>query len=46
MAVNISNWVFRETGVKVSVFEILGQDTIAELSGKIAKGVGFDDETE
>ena len=46
MAVNIANWVFRETGAKVSVFEVLGNDSVTDLSRTIAGKIGFDDDEE
>lgn len=36
VAVGTRNWIFRETGVDVSVFEILSQVAIEELAGQIA----------
>lgn len=35
VAVGVRNWVFRECGVNVSVFEVLGDTSIAELSETI-----------
>ncbi|ORY55289.1 uncharacterized protein BCR38DRAFT_491200 [Pseudomassariella vexata] len=37
VAVGVRNWVFRECGVDVSVFEVLSDSSIAELSAKIVK---------
>ncbi len=36
VAVGTRNWIFRETGVDVSVFEILSESSIAEMAEVIA----------
>ena len=36
VAVGTRNWIFRETGVDVSVFEILSENSIAQLAERIA----------
>lgn len=37
VAVEIRNWLGRELGAQLSVFEILGKDSIADLSAGVAK---------
>ncbi|CZT43607.1 related to polyketide synthase [Rhynchosporium secalis] len=37
VAVGTRNWIFRETGVDVSIFQILSENTIAEMADDIAK---------
>ncbi|KAH7313034.1 beta-ketoacyl synthase domain-containing protein [Rhexocercosporidium sp. MPI-PUGE-AT-0058] len=41
VAVGTRNWIFRETGVDVSIFEILSENTIAEMAEGIAKKCKF-----
>ncbi len=41
VAVGTRNWVFRETGVDVSVFEILSEGSMRSLAGDIAKKCRF-----
>ncbi|PVH82728.1 polyketide synthase [Cadophora sp. DSE1049] len=41
VAVGTRNWIFRETGVDVSIFEILSESTIAEMAEDIAKKCRF-----
>lgn len=41
VAVGVRNWVLSNTGVQVSVFEVLSDKTIAELAGLIAEKGGF-----
>jgi len=41
VAVSVRNWVFTALGVDVSVFEVLSDDTILQLSGEIASRGGF-----
>jgi hypothetical protein len=41
VAVGTRNWIFRETGVDVSVFEILSENSIAQLAERIAKDCKF-----
>ena len=41
VAVGTRNWIFRETGVDVSVFEILSESTLAEMSENIARKCRF-----
>ncbi|KAG4435104.1 hypothetical protein IFR05_009413 [Cadophora sp. M221] len=41
VAVGTRNWIFRETGVDVSIFEILSDNTIAEMAEGITKKCKF-----
>lgn len=41
VAVGTRNWIFRETGVDVSVFEILSENSIGQLAERIAKVCRF-----
>ncbi|KAK8122160.1 polyketide synthase [Apiospora sp. TS-2023a] len=41
VAVGVRNWVFRECGVDVSVFEVLSDMSIYDLSGMIVERGGF-----
>ncbi|KAK0129169.1 polyketide synthase [Cadophora gregata] len=41
VAVGTRNWIFRETGVDVSIFEILSESTIAEMAEDIARKCKF-----
>ncbi|KAK8061351.1 polyketide synthase [Apiospora phragmitis] len=41
VAVGVRNWVFRECGVDVSVFEVLSDASILDLSGTIVARGGF-----
>lgn len=41
VAVGTRNWIFRETGVDVSIFEILSERTIEEMADGIAKKCKF-----
>jgi len=41
VAVGTRNWMFKETGVDVSVFEILSEISIAQLAEKIARQCRF-----
>ena len=41
VAVGVRNWVFRECGVDISVFEVLGDMSIYDLSGVIVERGGF-----
>ncbi|KAK7962516.1 polyketide synthase [Apiospora aurea] len=41
MAVGVRNWVFQECGVEVSVFEVLSDTSIFDLSGTIVGRCGF-----
>jgi hypothetical protein len=37
----VRNWVLSNCNVEVSVFEVLGRDTILEMAGIIAKRGGY-----
>lgn len=41
VAAGVRNWIHSSLGVQVSVFEVLGDKTIAELSATIAERGGF-----
>ncbi|KAH7384895.1 hypothetical protein BKA64DRAFT_152726 [Cadophora sp. MPI-SDFR-AT-0126] len=41
VAVGTRNWIFRETGVDVSIFEILSESTIAEMAEDLARNCKF-----
>jgi NAD(P)-dependent dehydrogenase (short-subunit alcohol dehydrogenase family) len=41
VAVGVRNWVLSNCNVEVSVFEVLGRDTILEMAGIIAKRGGY-----
>ncbi|KAM0256727.1 hypothetical protein ACHAQJ_004795 [Trichoderma viride] len=41
VAVTIRNWIFNNCGVQLSVFEILNESPIAEMSNKIAEKGGY-----
>jgi len=41
VAVGMRNWIFRETGVDVSIFEILSEVAIEDLVVKIARNCRF-----
>ncbi|KAL2061047.1 hypothetical protein VTL71DRAFT_9099 [Oculimacula yallundae] len=41
VAVGTRNWIFRETGVDVSIFEILSEGSIGEMAGDIARKCRF-----
>ncbi|KAF3061052.1 putative translocation protein sec63 protein [Daldinia childiae] len=40
MAVELRNWIWRDFGVKVAVFEILGRTAIEDLAGCVAERAG------
>ncbi|KAK8851669.1 ketoacyl-synt-domain-containing protein [Apiospora arundinis] len=46
VAVGVRNWVFRECGVDVSVFEVLSDMSILDLSGTIVERGGFGGDAE
>ncbi|KAF7555862.1 hypothetical protein G7046_g6445 [Stylonectria norvegica] len=44
VAVGVRNWVLSNTGVEVSVFEVLSDKTVAELAADIAAKGGYGDD--
>lgn len=41
VAVDVRNWIYREAGADVAVFEVLQSSSLAALAGRVVEGSGF-----